>query len=194
MIIRRLLPAGPTERSRLRPSGAGRILDLGCGRAKYPGALGVDRSPDTDADLVFDLEEYPYPLEDGSFEQILCQDVLEHVSRPLEMLSELHRVAADGGRIHVRTPHFSSVLAYSDFTHRHAFSVLAFASLEHPLYSYYTSARFRVVRIELDFWKPLRLLGVGALANRFPGPYERLLAFRFPAANIRVELEVLKPG
>ena len=33
---------------------------------------------------------------------------------------------------------------------------------------------------------------VARLANRFQGPYESLFAFRYPAMNIRAELEVLK--
>ena len=70
---------------RLRPSGRGPILDVGCGNAKYPGAFGLDISPDTQADLVCDLNEHPYALEESSFDQILCQDVIEHVPRAAEV-------------------------------------------------------------------------------------------------------------
>ena len=49
----------------LRPSGPGRVLDVGCGSKKYPGAVGLDLSADTDADVVHDLDAFPYPLEDG---------------------------------------------------------------------------------------------------------------------------------
>ena len=73
--------------------GAGAVLDVGCGQNKWPGAIGLDISPDTAADVVADLNEFPYPLEDGRFDQILCQDVIEHVREPLRFLSELHRVA-----------------------------------------------------------------------------------------------------
>ena len=66
----------------LRPSGPGRVLDVGCGSKKYPGAVGIDLSADTDADVVHDLDVFPYPLEDASFDQILMQDVLEHVREP----------------------------------------------------------------------------------------------------------------
>jgi hypothetical protein len=52
--------------------------------------------------------------------------------------------------------------------------------------------RFRVVHLTLDLWLPFRLIGVGALANRFPETYEKYLAFRFPTMNLRAEFEVLK--
>jgi SAM-dependent methyltransferase len=176
----------------LRPTGPGEILDIGCGSAKTPGAVGLDISADTDADIVHNLDELPYPIEDASFDQILMQDVIEHVREPIKVLEELHRIARPGARIQLRTPHFSSILAYGDPTHRHYFSTIAIRSLAEPRFAHYTAVRFRVVHVTLDLWLPFRLVGLGALANRFPETYEKYLAFRFPTMNIRAELEVLK--
>ena len=176
----------------LVPTGPGEILDIGCGSAKTPGAVGLDISADTDADIVHNLDELPYPIEDASFDQILMQDVIEHVREPIKVLEELHRIARPGARIQLRTPHFSSILAYGDPTHRHYFSTIAIRSLAEPRFAHYTDVRFRVVHITLDLWLPFRLVGLGALANRFPETYEKYLAFRFPTMNIRAEFEVLK--
>jgi SAM-dependent methyltransferase len=154
--------------------------------------VGLDISAETDADIVHDLDEVPYPIADDSFDQILLQDVLEHVRDPLRVFEELHRIGRPGARIQLRTPHFSSLLAYSDPTHRHYFSTLAIRSFAEPRFAHYTQARFRVVWLKLDLWLPFRALGIGLLANRLPEIYERYLAFRFPAMNIRAELEVLK--
>jgi SAM-dependent methyltransferase len=176
----------------LVPTGPGEILDIGCGSAKTPGAVGLDISADTDADIVHDLDELPYPIEDASFDQILMQDVIEHVREPIRVFEELHRIARPGARIQLRTPHFSSILAYGDPTHRHYFSTIAIRSLAEPRFAHYTDVRFRVVHVTLDLWLPFRMIGLGALANRFPEAYEKYLAFRFPTMNIRAELEVLK--
>jgi SAM-dependent methyltransferase len=193
--LARLAAAGllrSPDHYRLRPNGPGSVLDVGCGQQKWPGAVGVDISPDTAADVVADLNELPWPLDDGAFDQILCQDVLEHVREPLKFMAELHRVGRPGARIHLRTPHYSSVLAYSDPTHEHYFSAMAIRTFEQALFPHYLAVRFRIVRLTLDFWDPLRWIGVAALANRFQSVYEMLFAFRFPAMNIRAELEVLK--
>jgi SAM-dependent methyltransferase len=176
----------------LLPTGPGTILDIGCGSAKTPGAVGLDISADTDADIVHNLDTFPYPIEDGSFDQILLQDVIEHVLEPIKVFEELHRIARPGARIQLRTPHFSSVLAYGDPTHRHYFSALAIRTFAEPRFAHYTDVRFRVVNVTLDLWLPYRLLGIGALANRFPDTYEKHLAFRFPTMNIRAAFEVLK--
>jgi SAM-dependent methyltransferase len=180
------------DQFRLRPSGPGRVLDIGCGSNKWPGAFGVDISPDTDADLVMSLDEFPYDIESDSFDQILCQDVIEHVEDPYRVMAELHRIGRPGARVHLRTPHFSSLLAYGDPTHRHYLSALAVRALAEPRFSHYTETRFRVVHVTIDLWTPFRLLGIGALANRFQTPYESYLAFRFPAMNVRAEFEVME--
>jgi len=176
----------------LRPTGPGRVLDLGCGSRKYPGAVGVDISADTDADIVHDLDVIPYPIADDAFDQILMQDVIEHTREPYDVMRELHRIGRPGARVHLRTPHFSSVLAYTDPTHRHAFSAAAIHALAKPGFTHYTAARFRVVRVRLDLWTPFRLIGIERFANARTDLYERYLAFRFPAMNIRAELEVVK--
>jgi SAM-dependent methyltransferase len=176
----------------LKPSGAGYVLDVGCGSNKYPGAFGIDLSPDTHADLVHDLNVVPWPLDDESFDQILLQDVLEHLRNPYDVFSELHRLARPAARVLLRTPHFSSVLAYSDPTHTHSFSAAAIRSLAAPGFAHYTAARFRVVHLTIDMWLPFRVLGMEAVANRWSDWYEKYLAFRFPAMNIRAEFEVLK--
>jgi SAM-dependent methyltransferase len=200
-VLRRLLRPGlrqawirritAPERFDLRPSGPGRVLDIGCGSAKFPDAVGLDISPDTDADVVHDLDVFPYPFADDSFDQVLMQDVLEHVREPIKVIDELHRICRPGARIHLRTPHFSSVLAYSDPTHLHYFSADAIRTLANPRFAHYTPVRLRVVHVTIDLWFPFRALGIGRLANRFPMPYEAYFAFRFPAMNIRAELELL---
>jgi SAM-dependent methyltransferase len=176
----------------LSPSGPGRVLDAGCGMRKYPGAVGIDVSPDTAADVVHDLSEVPWPLETSSFDQVLLQDVIEHLTDLYAVFGEVHRVSRPGARVHIRTPHFSSVLAYSDPTHRRFLSAAAVRSLAQPGFAHYSAARFRVVYVTLDLWLPFRALGIGALANRYSDLYEKYLAFRFPAMNIRAQLEVLK--
>jgi len=180
------------EQFDLRPSGPGAVLDVGCGSAKWSGAVGLDVSPETEADVVHNLDKRPYPFEDDTFDHVLMQDVIEHVEAPIAVMEELHRICRPGARIQLRTPHFSSVLAYGDPTHRHYFSRMAIESLAEPRFAHYTAARFRVVHITLDLWFPFRALGIGWLANRWPGPYESYFAFRFPAMNIRAEFEVLK--
>jgi SAM-dependent methyltransferase len=84
--------------------GRPRVLDVGCGvKPYYPyfeaGAseyVGVDIGNPA-ADLIGSVEELP--VADGSFEIVLCTQVLEHSTDPDRAVQELWRVTAPGGRV-----------------------------------------------------------------------------------------------
>src|SRR5512145_3030170 len=99
-----------------------RILDLACGLAKTDGAIGMDKLALPGVDIVHDMDVFPYPFEDNTFDRVVSYNGLEHVERPLDVLAEIHRICKDGAGILITTPHFSSVDSYTDPTHKHAFS------------------------------------------------------------------------
>ena len=176
----------------LKPIGDGPVVDLGCGNRKFPGAVGVDISPDTGADVVHDLDVFPWPLEDSSFDEVLMQDVIEHVEDPYRVMSEVHRISRPGAIVQLRTPHFSSALAYGDPTHRHYLSALGVAALAEPGFEHYSGTSFEVVSVTLDMWLPFRLSGIEWAANRWTSLYEQYFAFMFTSMNIRAVFRVAK--
>jgi SAM-dependent methyltransferase len=167
-----------------------RILDLGCGSAKASGAIGVDRSADTAADVVHDLDLLPWPFGNEQFDLVRCQDVLEHLANVIAAMEEIHRIGRANCEVRIRVPHFSSVQAYTDVTHRHFFSSESFHCFdpERADYPHVSRARFAVVERRLTLWRPYRLLGIEALANRFPQRYEKMFAFVFPTQFIEFTL------
>jgi SAM-dependent methyltransferase len=112
------------------PNGA-RMLDAGCGKQPYRDACkhltylaqdfgGYDPSkeraagsgglhPDEFAygklDYACDIAAIPAP--DGSFDAILCTEVIEHVADPIAALRELARLLAPGGTLLVTAPFVS---------------------------------------------------------------------------------------
>lgn len=179
------------------------VLNLGCGLRKldFPEAslagrvVGIDVSPNADADIVHDLNSFPYPLETDSFDLILLQDVLEHLDDLPGVLREVHRVARHGAIVRIRTPHFSSWYAYNDPTHRRALGTFALDGFDVAApNALYADARFERVTRRILFPRIWRLTGVAALANRYPARWEQLFAFIFCAENIYFELRAVKPG
>jgi len=71
-------------------------LDVGCGNFKAPGAVGIDFNPSTAADIVHDLNRYPWPLEDNTFDRIVCRHIVEHVTDMVHFMEEIHRVGRQG--------------------------------------------------------------------------------------------------
>ena len=59
-----------------------RILDVGCGINKLPGSIGIDRNASTRADVLCDLDRFPYPFRDASFDRLQAIHLIEHISRP----------------------------------------------------------------------------------------------------------------
>lgn len=160
-----------------------RVLDVGCGRNKAAGAIGVDIDRNSNADIIFNLDQSIYPFKSNIFDVVICQDVVEHVENLRRFFDEIHRISKAGTLVKIRTPHYSSWYAYNDPTHRHYFGYRVF---EH------FCSKFKIVRREILFSRVFRLLGINRLANRYPHRYEQLFAFIFPAENLYCELEVLK--
>jgi SAM-dependent methyltransferase len=104
-----------------------RILNLGCGFRKEPGAVNVDAYPICEPDVVWDLNQTPLPFEDGAFDLILARHVLEHLQDWWACFVDCARILAPGGELHIHVPHDSNTatLAYRD--HYHLFSVVSFA-------------------------------------------------------------------
>jgi SAM-dependent methyltransferase len=171
-----------------------RVLNLGCGRKRLEGAINVDHVIETQPDVLHDLNMRPWPLTENHFEEVIANDVLEHLEDVLATLTEIHRVCRQGAIVRVAVPHFSSANAYSDPTHRHVFGYFTLdCFLSEDDRSFYTPARFRYRHRQIIFWPSLLNKLVWRLANRFPSQYERRWAWIFPAWFLSVELEVLKP-
>ncbi|MCS7079868.1 MAG: class I SAM-dependent methyltransferase [Chloracidobacterium sp.] len=180
-----------------------RVLDVGCGQRKQPGAVGLDRIPLPGVDVVHDLDARPYPFPDNTFDEIYARHVIEHVASVPEFLAELHRIAAPGARLYIATPHYSSLGSWNDPTHRWHFSAYSFDyfAAGHPG-AYYAGGGFRVVSIEVTFLRLWRLVGVAWLVNAvnrrprwriFRKTWEEYLSFLIRARDIHVTLEVVKP-
>lgn len=94
-------------------------LNLGCGQFPKPGFLNLDRDPRSGADRLVDLDLLPYDLPAGHFSRIEADHVLEHLRDPLAVMRELHRLAAPGGIIAIKLPHFSR--GFTHWDHKRGF-------------------------------------------------------------------------
>lgn len=188
-------PALPMER---------RFLDVGCGTDKLPGAIGIDKNPRSHADVLHDLDAFPWPLDSDSFDEARALDVLEHVGDFVRCVEEIHRVCKDGAIVTVRMPFVSSVDYFTDPTHKRAGTARTFDYFDPktPLGRYrYSDAELETLSVRYQRGTPFSAVGVvfGALdlalvplANRFKSDYERHFAFWYPMVNVEYRLRVKK--
>ena len=171
-------------------------LDIGCGRRKAePDAFGIDRSVDSAADTVWDLDEFPWPLEADRFDRIHMSHILEHLADPVRAMGEVHRVARSGADVFVTTPHFSSHNSYTDPTHKHHLAAASFEYFTGNDFPGFAGSAFRfdIVELTLTFGGNLVLDSLGRfLARRSLRWYERHAAWTLPALDIRCHLRARK--
>lgn len=78
-------------------------VNLGACDRRYPGFVSVDIVPP--ADVVFDLSKAPWPWPDGSVEEVLAFDILEHLPDKRQTMNELWRILVPGGIAKIQVPH-----------------------------------------------------------------------------------------
>jgi SAM-dependent methyltransferase len=96
-----------------------RWLNLGCGRFPKSGYVNVDRSALPGVDVVHDLSVVPYPFEDGAFDRVEADHVIEHLPEVFQTMREIHRLLRPGGELVMRVPHFSRGFSHPE--HRRGF-------------------------------------------------------------------------
>jgi SAM-dependent methyltransferase len=180
-----------------------RILDIGCGTNKTPGAIGMDINPRTAADVIHDLDDLPYPFENDQFDEVIGRHVIEHVRDPMAVMCELHRITRAGGKVRLVAPHWTNPDFATDLTHRNHLNSYSFRNLtdERAVFPFYTDVRFRqlAVRVSvLNLWKLFGLELLINLDNRFPRMrfvrkfWEQYLNAIARGKELYFELEVIK--
>ena len=94
-------------------------LDLGAGKNKRDGFIGVDCRAFDGVDQVVDLRQ-PWPWENESVEEVHSSHFVEHLtaSERIHFVNELYRVLKNGAKATVIVPHWNSNRAYGDLTHQ----------------------------------------------------------------------------
>lgn len=100
-------------------------LNLGCGRNIKKDWVNLDSADLPGVDVVHNVENLPLPFGDKEFDEIRCDNILEHVEY-VHVLKDLYRILKTNGRLKIRVPHFTSRNNYVDPTHKKLFSISTF--------------------------------------------------------------------
>lgn len=107
-------------------------INLGSGRLKMDDYINIDcvqvidGNGDKTVDLVLDIEREHLPYKDNSMEEILADNILEHVGNLLFVLNECHRVLRMEGIIKGVVPAAGSEYDFKDPTHKRHFIAKTF--------------------------------------------------------------------
>ena len=157
----------------------------------------MDRNRASRADVLADLDRFPYPFRDNSFDQLRAVHVIEHLADVIGAVEEFHRMVKPGGSIYIATPHYTDFSSFCDPTHRWHLNSYSFRYFgeDHGGFGYYSSARLREISIRVRLLALWRYLGFELLVNRFRRVrrfWEHYLCFVVRGKAIEFEFEVLK--
>lgn len=172
-----------------------RVLDIGCGNNKFSGATGIDFSDVEELDIVHNLEEFPYPIEDNVFEVVLLRNVIEHINNIVGLMEEIHRVSERGADVLISTPHFSSLYSYQDPTHvRHmAYDSMDYFTDKTKHANFYTNKRFQMKCKMIDFGRSIPFSYISKQIFKLSShKYEKHFSFIFPANQLHYHMKVVK--
>jgi SAM-dependent methyltransferase len=107
LTVPEIFPAIESELGPFRHHFKGKVLNAGAGHRDISelvdGELyNQDLKPGPHIQIEGPLHEIP--VEDGFFDTIICNAVLEHVENPDEVMSEFHRVCKLGGTLYLTVP------------------------------------------------------------------------------------------
>jgi SAM-dependent methyltransferase len=165
------------------------LLDLGCGNRPFRRIYEKYTEDSVGMDVPYSLHDLgsiqvyasgtDLPFRSGSFDMVLCTEVMEHVAEPESFLREIDRVLMPGGHLVMTVPFLVPVheapydfYRYTIFGLKHLFSKTGleiesatnFAEMNGVLLNYF-------VKIQLKVWnilgKALRIGVVNSLFNPF---------------------------
>ncbi|MFH1523287.1 MAG: methyltransferase domain-containing protein [Patescibacteria group bacterium] len=120
-------------------------LNLGAGVDRKEGYINIDWNKMTNPDVLHNLNVFPYPFPDNSFELIQVSHILEHLDKPFLVMKELHRILQPKGKLIIKVPHFSRGFTHAE--HAHGFDITF------PLYFNKSFTKSGFFGVEFDLQK-----------------------------------------
>ena len=128
------------------------ILVLGAGDRINPNVINHDRIKHrSEIDVVWDLDNLPWPWEDNSFVFIEARAVLEHLSiGMIKAIDECWRLLKPNGHIFIKLPYWKSERCWDDPSHMRGYTLKSLDYTDPDTrfgreYPFYTSRKWKIL-------------------------------------------------
>lgn len=129
------------------------VLNLGCGNKPIPGAVNHDLAKHRpEVAVAHDLNVFPWPWADNSFDLIVARAVLEHLRCTLlDSVNECWRILRPGGELYLKLPYWNHENGYLDPTHYWRFGLHTCDIFDPDTrygrsYSFYTDRKWQILQ------------------------------------------------
>jgi len=133
-------------------------LDLGCGKKRPIGYIGVDSYDwsdlyDSKTFICGNIPEVLTVFEDNSIERVRASHILEHIPDIIRTFNEVYRILIPNGDFDIWVPNSTSKGAFADPTHVRFFNDMSFRYYDMTwdpelLKSYGITCDFKQIKIE----------------------------------------------
>ena len=138
------------------------ILDVGCGDNKFPNSVGMDKRELNNIDIIHDIEQIPWPVLTGNFDEVRMSHVMEHMKHWLviDIMNELWRVLKIGGKLKLIMPIAGSVAFYSDPTHIKSWNVhtVSYFDINNNFWKIYSPKPWKVIKNSVNYKEYLEII------------------------------------
>ena len=170
-------------------------LNLGCGNRRMKGYVNLDLLPNKGVDIVWDMNNTPYPFTEDTFIEVCADHSLEHCYNFHEIMVELHRICKPKAKLFIEVPYYVSITALATPEHKTFFTTKSFNYFK-PTHGqhFIGGVSFRVLEVKLMFSKNRYATSkfIESIVNKMQSFYERFLFFFLPMQIIKYKLEVVK--
>jgi len=163
----------------LEEKNSGIRLDLGCGKNKQPGFVGLDMFAHNGVDIVHDVEDFPFPLPDECASLVVASHLVEHIDPHkgvfIRFMNEVWRIMKPDGEFLISAPYAFSPGDAQDPTHCNHISEVTWDYFD-PLgpysnggmYSYYSPLPWK---IKINTWSDIGFIETVLVKRRIDKSY-----------------------
>jgi len=160
-------------------------IDLGCGKNKNEGFVGIDIKNLKGVDIAYDLNK-GIPFKKNEVEEVFTSHFLEHCDDIVFMMEEIWRTCKNKAKVTIIVPYYTWKFSFADPTHKHFFTEDTFYYFtEDNPNNYYSNAKFKISKI--DF-----IENDGRFIKFIPFKKHLRCFLMNLVKEIRVEMEVVK--
>ena len=92
-------------------------IEIGCGKTKIEGYIGVDRFPLEGVDIVADINKC-IPFEENSVDVVFASHSLEHMDDLQQVMNEIFRICRHGAIVNILAPYYNTNTNIANFFHK----------------------------------------------------------------------------
>lgn len=169
-------------------------LNLGAGKKPLKGYVNIDKNNFKGVDLVWNLDNFPYPFKNNSVDEIVAENILEFVENFMKTIEEIYRICKPGAKIKIIYVPCPSPFSFQNplVVTRMGFNTFEYYLSDEGTESYLFKPKFKILKRKYIFSANKYLRWISSIVNIFPRVYTRFLFNIFYSNYIYIELEVVK--